>query len=86
MCYSFSEHSICFRCSKRWQFDYHTIHCPNNRCGVPKPQVIAPLVNTEPACLQCKIKSRARITQWRKQHKLQPLSWNMTNNSWDSVW
>lgn len=86
MCYSFSEYSRCHRCSKRWDFDYHTIHCPNKRCGLSQPQTISPLVNTEPDCLECKRTSRAHITEWLEQHKLQPLLWNATGNSWDSVW
>lgn len=86
MCSSFSEYSMRHRCSKRWDFSCHTTHCPNKRCGLPRPEVIPPLVNTEPACLECKIVSRAQITEWLEQRKLQPLSWNTTSNSWDSVW
>lgn len=86
MCNSFSEYTRCFRCNKEWDFSYHTYHCPGKRCGLPKPEVISPLVNTEPGCLQCKIVSRTIITRWLEQHTLQPLLWNTTTNSWDSVW
>lgn len=86
MCSSFSEYSRCNRCNKCWDFDYHTIDCPKKRCGLPKREVIPPLVNTEPSCMECKIKSRSHVTSWLKQHKLQPLLWDGTGNNWDSVW
>lgn len=86
MCSSFSEYTRCHRCSKLWDFDYHTIHCRSKRCGLPKPEVIPPLVNNEPACLACKTAARAHITKWLEQRRLRPLLWNGTNNSWDSIW
>lgn len=85
MCKSFAEFSECFRCNKRWEFSYHTFSCPNKRCGLDKPQVIYPLVNSD-ACLECEVESRTHITNWLERHKLSPLSWNMTENSWDHVW
>lgn len=86
MCNSFSEYSRCFKCSKRWDFSYHTIYCPEKRCGLPKPQVIPPLVNNEPGCLECKISSRAHVTEWLRQHELQPLLWNPASSSWNAIW
>lgn len=86
MCSSFSEYTKCFGCGKRWDFTYHAFHCPGRRCGKPQPEIIPPLVNNEPACLACKIASRALITSWLEQHRLQPLSWSATNNGWCSVW